>query len=81
MTGALSARVAVTRGDFTLDLRLHAAPGEVVAVLGPNGAGKTTLLRALSGLDAVESGHVRLGDRTLDDADTGGLVPLSSSGT
>lgn len=58
------------RGTFRLEVDLTAAPGEVLGVLGPNGAGKTTLLRALSGLDALSSGSIRLGDLTLDDAGT-----------
>jgi molybdate transport system ATP-binding protein len=65
----------VERGSFRLEADLHAAPGEVLAVLGPNGAGKTTLLRALSGLDALTSGTIRLGDLTLDDAATDTFVP------
>lgn len=40
------------------DVRLHAAPGEVVAVVGPSGSGKSTLLRAL--LDALPSGLRRV---------------------
>ena len=32
-----------------LRARVHAAPGEVVAVLGPNGSGKSTLLGAVTG--------------------------------
>lgn len=39
-----------------LDIR----PDEVVAVLGPNGAGKTTLFRILLGLEAPDSGELRL---------------------
>ncbi len=46
----LSAELGVRRGDFTLDLGLQIAAGEVVALLGPNGAGKSTALRALAGL-------------------------------
>jgi molybdate transport system ATP-binding protein len=46
----LSAHLRLRRDGFDLDLRLAAAPGEVVALLGPNGAGKTTALRALAGL-------------------------------
>ncbi len=65
----------VERGTFRLDADLTAAPGEVLGVLGPNGAGKTTLLRALSGLDALTSGSIRLGDLTLDDAGTDTFVP------
>jgi molybdate transport system ATP-binding protein len=65
----------VQRGGFQLEADLHAAPGEVLAVLGPNGAGKTTLLRALSGLDTLSSGTIRLGDLTLDDAATDTFMP------
>ena len=65
----------VERGSFQLEADLSAAPGEVLGVLGPNGAGKTTLLRALSGLDALTSGSIRLGDLTLDDAATDTFVP------
>ncbi len=66
---------AVERGTFRLEADLTARPGEVLGVLGPNGAGKTTLLRALSGLDALISGSIRLGPLTLDDAATGTFVP------
>jgi molybdate transport system ATP-binding protein len=65
----------VERGSFQLEVDLHAAPGEVLGVLGPNGAGKTTLLRALSGLDVLSSGHIRLGALTLDDTTTDTFVP------
>ena len=66
---------AVERGSFRLEADLRAAPGEVLGVLGPNGAGKTTLLRALSGLDALSAGSIRLGGLTLDDAATDTFVP------
>ena len=38
--------------------------GEVVTMVGPNGAGKSTLLKAIAGLLRVESGTIRLGDRS-----------------
>jgi branched-chain amino acid transport system ATP-binding protein len=44
------------------------AAGEVVALLGPNGAGKSTMLRALSGLLAVNAGHVRFDGRDITNA-------------
>jgi molybdate transport system ATP-binding protein len=65
----------VERGSFRLEADLTAAPGEVLGVLGPNGAGKTTLLRALSGLDALTSGSIRLGALTLDDAASDTFMP------
>ncbi len=43
----------VLRGSFRLEVALHVAAGEVLAVLGPNGAGKSTLLRALGEFGAT----------------------------
>jgi molybdate transport system ATP-binding protein len=65
----------VERGSFRLEADLRAAPGEVLGILGPNGAGKTTLLRALSGLEALTTGSIHLGDLILDDAATDTFVP------
>ncbi|MFE2426167.1 ABC transporter ATP-binding protein [Streptomyces sp. NPDC059373] len=62
----LDAHLVVDRGGFNLDLRLAAAPGDVVALLGPNGAGKTTALRALAGLTPLSAGHLRLDGAELD---------------
>jgi molybdate transport system ATP-binding protein len=59
----LDAHLVVRRGQFTVDIRLSVADGEVLGVLGPNGAGKTTALRALAGLEPVTGGHVRLDGR------------------
>ncbi len=60
---------------FRLDARLLIEAGETVALLGPNGAGKTTALSALAGIVALDAGHVRLGDRPLDDPAKGIFVP------
>ena len=70
----LSARVGVDLGDFTLDVDLDVAAGEILAVLGPNGSGKSTLLRALSGLRAIDRGRVTLDGTVLDDPAAGTLV-------
>lgn len=45
---------------------LTVAAGEVVALLGHNGAGKSTLLRAFFGLLPGRTGHVQVGENSLD---------------
>ncbi|MHB8141194.1 MAG: ABC transporter ATP-binding protein [Vulcanimicrobiaceae bacterium] len=42
------------------------SPRRTLAVVGPSGAGKSTLLRIIAGLEAADSGTVRLGGRALD---------------
>lgn len=39
--------------------------GETLAVLGPSGAGKTSLLRCICGLEAIDSGDVRIDGRSV----------------
>jgi molybdate transport system ATP-binding protein len=63
------------RGAFALEVALHVAPGESLAVLGPNGAGKSTLLRVLAGLTSLTAGRIELDGLVLDDATTGTFVP------
>jgi multiple sugar transport system ATP-binding protein len=48
-----------------VDLEVH--DGEFVVLLGPSGCGKTTLLRCLAGLETVDAGRVRIGDRDATD--------------
>jgi molybdate transport system ATP-binding protein len=67
-------------GAFALDVRLTADVGEVVAVLGPNGAGKSTALRMLAGLHPLSAGHVRLGERSLEEPGRGVRVPAQLRG-
>ena len=44
------------------DLGLSVETGEMVAIVGASGVGKSTLLHVLGGLDAFDSGTVRIGD-------------------
>jgi multiple sugar transport system ATP-binding protein len=39
--------------------------GEFMVLVGPSGCGKTTLLRMIAGLDTVDEGSIRLGDRDI----------------
>lgn len=45
--------------SFSLD------QGEVLSIIGPSGSGKSTLLRCITNLEKIDSGTIRIGDRTL----------------
>ena len=42
---------------------LEAKDGELLVVVGPSGCGKSTLLRCVAGLEAVDEGTIRIGER------------------
>jgi multiple sugar transport system ATP-binding protein len=44
-------------------LDLVVGDGEFVVLVGPSGCGKTTSLRMVAGLETVDSGRIRIGDR------------------
>ncbi len=49
------------------DVDLLVRDGEFMVLLGPSGCGKTTLLRCLAGLERIDAGTVRIGDRDVSD--------------
>ncbi|WP_222849594.1 ABC transporter ATP-binding protein [Trebonia kvetii] len=59
--------IAAGYGDLRAvwDVSLKVWPGQLTALLGRNGAGKTTTLRAISGLNKVQSGTVRLREQDI----------------
>ena len=75
MSAGLHVEVVVRRGDFALDVTMHVAPGEVVALLGRNGSGKSTLLAAVAGLLRPDTGRIVLHDRVLTDTAAGVALP------
>jgi ABC-type polar amino acid transport system ATPase subunit len=56
------------RGTRTVlrEVRLEAAPRELVALMGPSGSGKTTVLRAIAGLEPFQRGRIHVGGVSLD---------------
>ena len=54
-------------GDFVAldDVSVEVPAGSLTALLGPSGGGKSTLLRIIAGLEAPDSGHVRIEGRDM----------------
>ncbi|MCU1514957.1 MAG: transporter [Microbacteriaceae bacterium] len=64
LRGVSRSFAAETRGErpklVLRDIDLEIAPGEIVSLIGPSGSGKSTLLRQVSGLDAPDTGDIRI---------------------
>jgi multiple sugar transport system ATP-binding protein len=58
-----NAQPAVNRLDLAVD------DGEFVVLVGPSGCGKTTSLRMVAGLEAVDSGRIRIGERDVTETE------------
>jgi putative ABC transport system ATP-binding protein len=59
VTKRYGAQVVLDRADLAI------APGEFVAVIGRSGSGKSTLLRLIGGLEAPDSGVIRVAGHDL----------------
>jgi molybdate transport system ATP-binding protein len=71
----LDAHLVAHRGGFDLDVSLRIEPGRTAALLGPNGAGKSTTVDCLTGLLALDAGHITLDGRVLDHPTANVFVP------
>jgi putative ABC transport system ATP-binding protein len=66
-----SETITVLRG-----VNLRVAAGESVALTGESGSGKSTLLHLIAGLDAADSGEIRLADVSLTGLSDAGRAEL-----
>lgn len=66
--------VRAARGDAVVGARFTAGDGLTV-LIGASGVGKTSVLDMIAGLLRPATGHVRVGGRTLFDADAGVDLP------
>jgi multiple sugar transport system ATP-binding protein len=58
-------------GDVAVsDLSFQIMDGEFFVIVGPSGSGKSTALRLIAGLENVDSGSIRIGDRVVNDVPT-----------
>ncbi|MBV8699746.1 ABC transporter ATP-binding protein [Bradyrhizobium sp.] len=64
-------QISVLRG-----VNLDVAAGERVALSGESGSGKSTLLHLIAGLDAADSGEIKLGDDIINKLPDAGRAAL-----
>jgi iron(III) transport system ATP-binding protein len=60
------------------DVSFRVADGEFLTLLGPSGCGKSTTLAAIAGLDAPDSGLIRVGDHIFFDGNTQRNLPAEA---
>ena len=67
LTGA-GKRYGAVRALAGVDLEV--AAGRFLVLLGPSGSGKTTLVRSLAGIERLDEGELRIGDRLVSGSGT-----------
>jgi multiple sugar transport system ATP-binding protein len=61
---AVTKQFGLTRVLDSVDCAIEA--GEFCVIVGASGCGKSTLLRSIAGLEEIDSGEIRIGDRRVD---------------
>jgi multiple sugar transport system ATP-binding protein len=59
-------RKAFGRVEVVHGVDISIRDGEFVVLVGPSGCGKSTLLRMVAGLEEINSGEIRIGDRVVN---------------
>ena len=62
------------------DLDLEIEDGDFMCLLGPSGCGKTTTLRMIAGLENLNAGEVKVGERAVDSIASGIFIPPERRG-
>ena len=57
------------------ELGLAVEPSQIVCLLGPSGCGKTTVLRLAAGLEPLQTGRIRIGERLVAEGGVAHQVP------
>ena len=69
MAGVIFDKMTKKYGDVTAvsELSLDIVDKEFLVLVGPSGCGKSTALRCLAGLEEITAGHIKIGDRVVND--------------
>jgi molybdate transport system ATP-binding protein len=67
VSGNISVRYELQRGDFSLDVDVDIPMRGITGVFGESGAGKTALLRCMAGLERGASGRLVIADEVWQD--------------
>jgi iron(III) transport system ATP-binding protein len=73
-------RLRAGEREILKGVTLTVPPKTAAALVGPPGSGKSALLRAVAGLMEPQAGAIRIGARTVFDANIGAAVPTQRRG-